>query len=167
MVVPRTETIYGYLCTVKHTNMTIKQVKDYFIDKKNVACPLTEKLVKAGYQQISGGYIDRAKRKGVLVDYKENSPSQYWHLMTYCDSRSSERPFSKSVICGELILWMAEVSGAVDKDSLERLVNHIVESADHTRGIRPIFNRIKWNREIYNLCFARIMHLKHKSVDFT
>ena len=43
--------------------MTIKQVKDYFIEKNDVPCPMTEKLVKAGYQQISGGYIDCARRE--------------------------------------------------------------------------------------------------------
>ena len=140
--------------------MTVGEVKAIFQDKEQTPCPLTEKLVKAGYQQVSGGYIDRAKWRGIKVSYKENSPSQYWHLMTYCDSRSADRPFSKSVICGELIFWMAEVSGAVDKDSLERLVNQIVESADLSRGNKPVYDRRKWNREIYNLCFDRIMHLK-------
>lgn len=139
--------------------MTIRQVKDYFFDKQNVPCPLTEELIKSGYQQISGGYIDRARWRGVRVNYKENSPSQYWHLMTYCDSRNAERPFSKSVVCGELILWMAEVSGAVDTSELERMVNQIVESADLSRGNRPVYDRRKWNRKIYNLCFDRIMHL--------
>lgn len=62
--------------------MTTGQVKEFFCDKENVPCPLTEKLVKAGYQQISGGYIDRARWRNVKVSYKENSPSQYWHLMT-------------------------------------------------------------------------------------
>ena len=139
--------------------MTIKQVKSYFLDKQSVPCPLTEKLVKAGYQQVSGGYIDRARWRGVRVSYKENSPSQYWHLMTYCDSRKAEKPFSTSVICGELILWMAEVSGAVEKSQLEKMVNQIVESADLSRGNKPVYDRRKWNREIYNLCFDRIMHL--------
>ena len=136
--------------------MTIKQVKDYFFDKENVQCPLTEKLVNSGYQQISGGYIDCAKLRGVRVNYKENSPSQYWHLMTYCDSRNAERTFSKSVVCGELIFWMAEVSGAVDKQELDSLVHQIVESADHTNGVRPIYDRMKWNRKIQEICFSRI-----------
>ncbi len=43
--------------------MTIQQVKDYFIDKRQVPCPLTERLVKAGYQQRSGGYIARHARR--------------------------------------------------------------------------------------------------------
>lgn len=141
------------------TIMTIEQVKDYFIDKKEVPCPLTEKLVKAGYQQISGGYIDKARRRDVRVSYKDISPSQYWHLMTYCDSRPIDHPFTKSVTCGELIFWMAEVSGAVDKKELERLANQIIESADLSRGIRPIYDRKKWNREIQNLCFNGILKI--------
>ncbi len=136
--------------------MTIRQVKDYFFDKQNVPCPLTEELIKSGYQQISGGYIDRARWRGVRVNYKENSPSQYWHLMTYCDSRNAERPFSKSVVCGELIFWMAEVSGAVNRDELDSLAHQIVESSDHTKGDRPIYDRMKWNRKIQEICFSRI-----------
>ena len=133
--------------------MTTGQVKHFFCDKENVPCPLTEKLVKAGYQQISGGYIDRARWRNAKVSYKENSPSQYWHLMTYCDSRRSDHPFTKSITCGELVFWMAEVSGAVEKEQLERLANQIVESVDLSRGVRPIYDRKKWNREIQDLCF--------------
>lgn len=143
----------------KEVRMKFKQVKSYFINKEHVPCPLTEILVKAGYQQVSGGYIDRARWRGVRVNYKENSPSQYWHLMTYCDSRIPEKPFSTSVICGELIFWMAEVSGVVETSELERMVIRIIESADYSRGKRPVYDRRKWNREIYNLCFDRIMNL--------
>ena len=41
--------------------MTIGEVKAFFQDKEQTPCPLTEQLVKAGYQQISGGYINSAK----------------------------------------------------------------------------------------------------------
>ena len=137
--------------------MTIGEVKAFFQDKENTPCPLTEKLVKAGYQQISGGYIDRAKKRGIKVDYRDNSPSQYWHLMTYCNSRSVDKPFSKSIVCGELIFWMAEVSGAVEKEQLERLADQIISSANLSSGTRPIYDRIKWNREIQSLCFNKIV----------
>lgn len=132
--------------------MTIGEIKAFFQDKENTPCPLTEKLVKAGYQQVSGGYIDCAKRRGMKVDYRDNSPSQYWHLMTYCNSRSVDKPFSKSIVCGELIFWMAEVSGAVEKEQLERLADQIISSANLSSGTRPIYDRIKWNREIQKMC---------------
>lgn len=121
--------------------MTIKQIKEYFICMENRPCPLTEKLVAAGYQQVSGGYIARAKKEGILVDYKKKSPSQYWHLMTYCDNSDGNKRFSKNIVCGELIFWMAEVSGAVDKARLEQLLDEIVESVDRTKGIKPIYDR--------------------------
>ena len=142
--------------------MTINQVKDYFIDKNDVPCPITEKLVKAGYQQISGGYIDRARREGLLVDYTNYSPSQYWHLMSYCNSDNGDKSFSKSIVCGELILWMAEVSGAVETVDLDKLVNQIIESADLTIGKRPVYDRKKWNREIQLLCFDKIINQTSK-----
>lgn len=136
--------------------MTIGEVNNYFQNKEHTPSPLTEQLVKAGYQQVSGGYIDTAKWRGVKVSYKENSPSQYWHLMTYCDRRRADLPFTKSVVCGELIFWMAEVSGAVETEELEKLCNQIIESADLTRGPRPVFDRKKWNCEIQRVCFDKI-----------
>ena len=79
--------------------MTIQQVRKFFLDKKLMPCPLTEELVFAGYQQVSGGYIDRAKKSGIKVNYKDNAPSQYWHLMSYCYSREIHRVcFDKIVI---------------------------------------------------------------------
>lgn len=30
--------------------MNIRQVKEFFEDKENIPCPLTERLIKAGYQ---------------------------------------------------------------------------------------------------------------------
>ena len=89
---------------------------------ESVPCPLTNRLVRAGYQQLGGGYIDRAKREGVVVDYRQCSPSQYWHLMTYCDSKNPDDKF-QSVVCGELIFWMAEVLGCVNKQEMEKLLN--------------------------------------------
>ena len=144
--------------------MTIGEVKAFFQDKEHTPCPLTEQLVKAGYQQVSGGYIDTAKWRGVKVNYKENSPAQYWHLMTYCDRRRADNPFTKSIVCGELIFWMAEVSDAVETEELEKLCNQIVESADLTRGNRPVYDRRKWNREIQLLCFDKIINQTHKKL---
>ena len=144
--------------------MTIGEVKAFFQDKEHTPCPLTEQLVKAGYQQVSGGYIDTAKWRGVKVNYKENSPSQYWHLMTYCDRRRADNPFTKSIVCGELIFWMAEVSGAVDPRDLKRLTSQIIESADLSRGPRPVYDRKKWNREIQRVCFDMIFNQIHKQL---
>ena len=140
--------------------MTIQYVKEYFLDKKLIPCPLTEELVIAGYQQVSGGYIDRAKKSGIKVNYKDNVPSQYWHLMSYCNSRDGNKTFGKSIVCGELIFWMAEVSGVVDCGTLEQLANKIIESADISKGYRPIYDRVKWNHIIQDVCFDRIFAIK-------
>ena len=136
--------------------MTIKEVKDYYKDRENHPCPLTEKLVKAGYQQKDGGYIARGQKEGVLVDYTKNSPSQYWHLMTYCDSKKDDDLFTKSVVCGELIFWMAEVSDNINKDLLIWLVDQIINDSVRMDGNRPVYDRKKWNAEIQRICFECI-----------
>ena len=46
--------------------MTIKQVKSTYSSHEHTPCPLTEKLVAAGYQQTHGGYIDKAKTLGEM-----------------------------------------------------------------------------------------------------
>lgn len=133
--------------------MNIRQVYNYFKDKKDAPCPLTERLIKAGYQQTSGGYIDIAKKQGLVVDYSLAEPTQYWHLIEeYCPSVDPDKTFSKSIVCGELIFWMAEVSGSVPQDKLAALLDKIIESRDDSTS-PPIYDRKKWNKEIQNLCF--------------
>lgn len=115
---------------------------------------MTDKLVRAGYQQLGGGYIERAKREGIEVDYRKVCPSQYWHLMTYCDSKKPDDKF-RSVVCGELIFWMSEVLGCVDKQEMESLLNDIIASASPSEK-RPLYDRRKWNKRIHDLCYDNI-----------
>lgn len=37
--------------------MTTKQLIDFYKGKRDMLCPLTEELIKTGYQQERGGYI--------------------------------------------------------------------------------------------------------------
>ena len=80
--------------------MNICQVKQFFNDKKETPCQLTERLIKAGYQQTGGGYIDLAKKRGLTVDYTKAEPTQYWHLLEeYCPSVDKVKSFNKSIVC--------------------------------------------------------------------
>ena len=142
--------------------MNIRQVKQFFSNKKDAPCPLTERLIKAGYQQTSGGYIDLAKKRGITVDYMKAEPTQYWHLVEeYIPSVPEDKVFSKSIVCGELIFWMAEVSKAVPEERLEELLERIIADGDKDT-IPPKYDRIKWNKEIQNLCFDAIANIVEK-----
>ena len=136
--------------------MNIRQVEEFFKDKNDTLCPLTERLIKAGYQQTGGGYIDLAKKRKLIVDYTKAEPTQYWHLTEeYIPSVPEDKVFSRSIVCGELIFWMAEVSNAVPEEKLEELLERIIADGDKS-VTRPKYNRIKWNKEIQNLCFDAI-----------
>ena len=135
--------------------MTIEQVINYFKDIEDAPCPITQRLVGAGYQQKDGGYIKRAKKEGMVVDYTKHSPSQYWHLMTFAYSRPPLEKFTRTM-CGELIFWMAEASGSVSPDALEKMVDAIADGAIGNDGDRPIYDRRHWNKEIQRLCFDAI-----------
>ena len=128
--------------------MKVAQVKKYYSGKENALCPLADKLIAAEYRQVGGGYIDRARKMGIV------SPSQYWHLMSYCDSVDGEKVFGRSIVCGELIFWMAEVSEAVPEGELQGLLERIIASRD---DIVPGYDRRKWNKEIQKICFDRIV----------
>ena len=134
----------------------IDEIQKFFLDKEYTPCPLTERLVKAGYQQVSGGYIDRAKKERIPVDYRRNTPSQYWHLMSYCKEQDPCKTFPKSVVCGELLFWMAEVSDCVPKTELELLLDEINSNGLYTKKNRPFYDRKKWNNAIHKLCFDSI-----------
>ena len=136
--------------------MTIEQIIQFFIHKEETPCPLTEKLVGAGYQQKDGGYIKRARKEGKEIDYKRNLPSQYWHLMTFCYSRPAQEKFTKTIQCGELIFWMAEVADCVPKADMTALLEEISQNAIKGTDERPIYDRRHWNREIQRLCFDAI-----------
>ncbi len=149
---------YG-LITRYNGPMNIRQVEEFFNDKKNTPCPLTERLIKAGYQQTGGGYIALAKKRGLTVDYTKAEPTQYWHLMEeYIPTVPEEKVFSKSIVCGELIFWMAEVSEAVPKNRLEELADRIIADRDDSTT-PPKYDRIKWNKEIQNVCFDEIVRI--------
>ena len=51
---------------------------------------------------------------------------------------------------------MAEVSKAVPDKQLEELLNRII-SYKNISTTPPKYNRIKWNKEIQNLCFDAIV----------
>ncbi|MDR1018395.1 MAG: hypothetical protein LBM02_06800 [Lachnospiraceae bacterium] len=132
--------------------MTVKEVYNYYKDKEQYPCQLTEELIKAGYQQPNGGYISYALENEMEVNYKKSVPNQWWHLIkSYCGRTNMNKNFPKSIQCGELIFWMAEVSECVDRKKLNDLKNRIIENAKKDKnGI--IKDRNKWNREILNLC---------------
>ena len=41
--------------------MNNQQVQNFFYDKKDTPCPITESLIKSGYQQEREGYIGMPK----------------------------------------------------------------------------------------------------------
>lgn len=90
------------------------------------------------------------------IDFQKNQLSQYWHLMSYCDAKREDDLFTKSVVCGELIFWMAEVLDCVPKEHLENLVNEIISSRIPASNGRYIYDRKRWNKEIQKLCFDSI-----------
>lgn len=108
--------------------MNIGQIESAYRKHEHTPCLITDRLVQAGYQQTGGGYIDRAKATGMTVDYHTAQPSQWWHLMTYCKSRKPT--FTRNIVCGELIFWMAEVSGLVPVNDLNTLVDNISSVKD-------------------------------------
>ena len=142
--------------------MTTEQIIKAYKDKENTPCPITNKLVMAGYQQENDGYIEYAAKCGIEIDYTKALPTQYWHLLkSYCDRTPLEKTFGKNIVCGELILWMAEVLECVEENELNELVNEIIKSAtpspkkDKTKP-QVKYERTPCNKKIQDLCFDKI-----------
>lgn len=51
---------------------------------------------------------------------------------------------------------MAEVSDAVPKEDLRKLIDKITSNVINSEGDRPIYDRTRWNKEIQRLCFDAI-----------
>ena len=143
--------------------MNTEQILKAYIDKKDVSCPITNRLIMAGYQQEREGYIKYAHELGVEVDYRKALPTQWWHLIkSYCERSESKKLFGKSIVCGELIFWMAEALECVDVNKLNALADEIIKSAIPKKrrdNNKPpvIYDRKKWNAVIQELCFDKIV----------
>lgn len=122
--------------------MTFEQVWYFFRDKRDTTCPITEKLMDEGFRQKNRGYIENARNLGI------NNPSQWWHLMYYCVTKmeigTKNYPYTP---CGELLFWMAEVSGAISAEELQALQEEICHQK---------IERSEGNKKIKELCWNRI-----------
>lgn len=127
--------------------MMYYEVEKYFEGKKDVSCPNTDLLIANGFQQDKNtGYMRMAKVLNI------ENPSQCWHLMNYCRQARERHLENKGypyTPCGELVLWMAEASKAVDESRIEELVKRIISSGE-------INNRRKWNKEIKDICWNEV-----------
>ena len=129
--------------------MTYNDVYNYFInfkDDKDEDPQITSKLVSNGYRQIKGGYIKKARERNI------DNPTQWWHIISLCEEKIKNdggNKYYSYTPCGELLVYMAEKTDAVDKKILENLINDIINS-------KKINNRREWNKVITDLCWNEI-----------
>lgn len=88
-----------------------------FLKGKKEHYPLSDEFIER-YQQTSGGYIDNAKKAGMIVDQEQHEPNQKWHFfeswlyptieegMSW--EASAEDRVYKKLLCPELLLWIYE-----------------------------------------------------------
>ena len=92
-----------------------------FLQNKKEHYPLSDEFIER-YQQTDGGYIDTAKKLGLLVDKEQHEPNQKWHFFTSWLEPSLEdgtvtmesNPQTvvyNRLLCPELLLWIYEASG--------------------------------------------------------
>jgi len=136
--------------------MNVYQIRKFYESKEKADCPIKTRLVKSGYQQKSGGYIEYAHEKDVEVDYTKAKPSQWWHLIvSYCERTDLNKIFPKSIKCGELIFWMAEVAECVSIPELNQLADTIIKGTN---------DRITGNALIHCKCFDKIVEKVESTV---
>ena len=84
----------------------------------------------------------------MIVDHKKALPKQSWHLLDSCCARSKKTDkFTKQIKCGELIFWMAEVSGAMNEHDLNALADTVLEEPQ---------NRVRGNKLIQEACIRKM-----------
>ncbi len=140
---------------VTDLNMYLPQVKAFYIDKANTSCALTSDLIARGYKQESGGYVSYFRKQGLS---EQEIYNQYNHLIHSWVEQSElegkyNAPFSKSITCGELIFWMAEVADAVSETELMELKEYVLEEFTTKKQTRGALNKV-----IQNVCFAKIVN---------
>lgn len=126
--------------------MTYNDVYNYFINFEDKDPRITSKLVSNGYRQMKGGYIKKARERNI------DNPTQWWHIISLCEEKIKNNEGNKYYSytpCGELLVYMAEKTNAVDERILENLINDIINS-------KKINNRREWNKVITDLCWYEI-----------
>ena len=134
--------------------MALPEVESYFGDKENAACPLTNELIQSGYKQKRDGYVTYLRNKGWT---DEKIYHQYNHLIySWVEQSKSDgktTTFGKTIVCGELLFWMAEVSHAVAEQELKELKDRVLAEFHAKKATRR-----KLNKEIQRVCFARTVY---------
>ncbi|MCI5745099.1 MAG: hypothetical protein MR270_02315, partial [Erysipelotrichaceae bacterium] len=115
--------------------ITMKGIAIYLEDKEE-HYPYSDEFIEQ-YQQSSGGYIDYAKKLGILVDKSKHSPNQKWHFfdswlypsiesgsLSWNESAKS-RVYSK-LLCPELLLWIYEACG-VDETKVKQAMDVAIQ----------------------------------------
>ena len=122
-----------------------------FLLTKNEQYPITNEYVEL-YQQASGGYIDNAKKAGLVVDKTQHLPSQKWHYfeswlyttieegMSW-DASASDRSYGKFA-CPELLLWIIEATG-VETEKVIEAKNIAIAGKENGLGVQTICANIR------------------------
>lgn len=97
--------------------VTMRDIAD-FLETKSAHYPFSDEFVER-YQQKDGGYIENARKAGLLVDKYRHEPNQKWHFFDSWlypsieegtlswDDTAQNRVYSK-LLCPELLLWIYE-----------------------------------------------------------
>lgn len=165
--------MYTSFKLLEDIKVDVKQIRSYYENKEKYPCPLTEKLIKSGYQQKKGsGYMTFANNEGIEIDYRKGMPTQWWHLIkSYCDFENESNLEPMKIKCGELLVWMAEIANRCDNSKLkelEELVDKIIASGKseyHSNETTPNvkYQRGICNTKIRNLCMDDIIKTVEES----
>ena len=104
------------IAVIADETITMRDIAD-FLEGKKEHYPLSDEFIEK-YQQKSGGYIDNAKKAGLVVDKQQHEPNQKWHFfeswlyptieegMSW-EASAKDRVYTK-LLCPELLLWIYE-----------------------------------------------------------
>lgn len=92
-----------------------------FLNSKKEHYPLSDEFIEK-YQQAGGGYIEKARSLGMLVDKEQHEPNQKWHFFTswyeasledgsVSEDSNPQKVVYNRLLCPELLLWIYEASG--------------------------------------------------------
>lgn len=128
--------------------MTIKDLKCFY-EKKQEHYPISDSFVKDGYGQQRNGYIKRAKKDNLEINYKNAEPNQKWHLLhSYFPGLKDDLDVQTvyRIVCPELLLWMAEAS-EIDPEIIMQAEQKARATIDKQNG----YTRNYAGREIKNI----------------
>ena len=160
-------------------DLTVAEVAEFLLTKDE-HYPLSDQFIEK-HQQKSGGYLDNAKKAGIVVDKTQHSPNQKWHFFeswyypslqdgSLAETDKAKKRIYTNLLCPELLLWIyeaCEVSPSKVRNAMKQAEQGKVEGKAVTSIAKSMRGEVSWDDCAAAILDAPVVDQETYSVTYT